>query len=62
MSHIMSGGPKWVQIEKGFLSSDCTYDTKILMTGGLGGDISVCKVFLKFESLTKIYHASKCFI
>ena len=50
MSHNMSGGQKWTQFEKEYMPSDCTSDTKILMTDGAGDDLSVCNEIFKIQN------------
>ena len=46
MGNIVSTGQKWAQLEKGYLHSGQTYDTKISMAFDKGGDLSACKSIL----------------
>ena len=45
---ILSAGQKWAWLKKEYLHSGWTSDANIWITGGQGGDISVCKRILLF--------------
>ena len=59
MANNVSAGQKWTRLEKEYIHSDWTSDTKIRMVGGQGGDLSAPKMILILNLLTKLKTVKK---